>query len=97
MDIEEKREKIAHLHNFFLKSFWFSFILLLLATWLCIATHSLQVAFINKYFPMNVSTYNEVLVIIIGIWKIMIVQLTLIPTLVLWSIKKHCLKGNCKV
>lgn len=96
MDIEEKREKVAHLHKYFVKSFWLSFLFLILATWLCIAMHNVQVAFINKYFPMPVEEYNEIVVFLLGFWKILIFQFTLIPALVLWCMKKRCCKGECK-
>lgn len=95
MDIEEKKAKIAHMHKYFSNSFWLSFIFLLIASYLCIVMHNTQLAFVNKYFPISVENFNLIVLLVLGIWKILIFQFTLIPALVLWGMKKCC-EHKCK-
>lgn len=91
---EEKKEKLLFLQHFFVKSFWISFVFLLLATFLCVVMHEPQVAFINKYFPLDdIRDYNFLVILILGIWKVLIFQFTLIPALVIWGMR-HCCKCN---
>lgn len=89
MNNDEKKEKMMFLQKFFLKSFIISIILLIISTFLCIVMHDYQIAFVNKYFPMDVEDYNYLVVLLLGMWKILIVQFTLIPTLVIWCMR-HC-------
>lgn len=94
MDIEEKKAKLLLLQKFFFKSFLISFILLLLSTVLCIYMHDAQLAFVNKYFPLtDAKEYNELVILLLGVWKILIIQFTLIPALAIWGIRKCCKCG----
>lgn len=93
MDLEEKKEKLLFLQKFFAKSFWLSFFFLILATWLCIGLRDVQLAFVNKYFPIEVEDYNYLVILLLGLWKILIFQFTLIPALVIWCIRKCCKCG----
>ena len=93
MNIEEKTEKIEFLQAFFAKSFWLSFVLLLVATMLCMVMHDTQLAFVQKYFQMEAKDYNYLVVLILGIWKVLIFQFTLIPALVIWCMRKCCKCG----
>lgn len=94
MDIEEKKEKLLFMQRFFAKSFWLSFFFLLLATVLCIVMHDTQVAFVNKYFPLDdIRDFNYLVILLLGMWKILIFQFTLIPALVIWCMR-HCCKCN---
>jgi hypothetical protein len=95
MEQEEKKEKLLFLQRFFAKSFWLSFVFLLIATALCIFMHDSQVAFVTKYFPLDdVRDYNYLVILILGIWKILIFQFTLVPALVIWCMR-HCCKCGC--
>lgn len=94
MDIEEKKAKLEFLQKFFFKSFVVSFIFLLLGTFLCIAMHDVQLAFVNKYFPLdNPRDYNYLVILLLGVWKILIFQFTLVPALVIWCMRKCCKCG----
>ena len=90
MNKEEKMEKLECLQSFFTKSFWVSFILLIVATVACLFMNDFQVAFVQKYFPMDIKDINFLIVLLFGFWKILIVQFTLIPALVVWGIRKCC-------
>lgn len=92
MDIEEKKEKLLFMQHFFVKSFWISFAFLLLGTFLCVVMHNAQIAFVMRYFPLDsVKDYNSLVILLLGIWKILIFQFTLVPALVIWGIR-HCPK-----
>lgn len=92
MNLEDKKEKLEFMQAFFVKSFLTSFVLLLFATLMCIVMHDIQLAFVQKYFEMDIEDYNYLVVLILGIWKILIIQFTLIPALVIWCMRKCC---NC--
>lgn len=97
MNIEEKKEKVAHMHKYFSNSFWLSFILLLIASFVCIAFRNSYLMMIPKYFPqLTAHDWDYLVVLILGIWKILIIQFTLIPALVLWGIKSCCCKHEAK-
>lgn len=96
MNIEEKREKLDAMQKYFAISFWISFFLLLLSSLLCIYMHDAQLAFVMKYFPLDdIKDYNELVVLLLGVWKILIIQFTLIPALAIWCIRKCCKCSKC--
>lgn len=95
MDMEEKKAKLDAMQKYFAISFWISFFLLLLSTVLCIYMHDAQLMFVNKYFPLaDAKEYNMLVILLMGMWKILIIQFTLIPALAIWCIRKCC-KCNC--
>jgi len=99
-EIEQKQKikmniKMEYAQAFFVKSFLLSFVFLLIATMLCVVMHDFQLAFVQKYFAMEVDDFNYLVVLLLGIWKIFIFQFTLIPALVLLCMRKCC-KCGCK-
>lgn len=96
MDIEEKKEKLLFLQRFFAKSFWLSFFFLLLGTLLCVVMHDNQLAFVERYFPIGVENFNYLVILMLGIWKILIFQFTLVPALVIWCMRHCCYKDKCE-
>ena len=91
----EKSEKLEFIQHFFVKSFLVSFFFLLLATVMCIFMHDVQVAFVTKYFPLDdIKDYNFLVILILGIWKILVFQFTLVPALVIFCMRK-CYKCGC--
>lgn len=90
MNKEEKIEKLEHMQMYFAKSFWISFILLLLTTVLCVVMRYSHLSLVQRYFPMDVKDFNFLIVLILGLWKLLIVQFTLVPALVFWGMKKCC-------
>lgn len=93
MNREEKIEKIRHMKAYFFISFGVSFVLLLVSTMLCMVMSDYQHAFVSKFFTMDSEDYNQIAVMLLGLWKVLIVQFTLIPGLALWIVEKHC---SCK-
>lgn len=96
MNNEEKKEKLEAMQRYFFISFLISYFFLLLSTVLCIYMHDMQLAFVTKYFPLDdIRDYNELVILIFGIWKVIIFQFTLIPAIVIWCMR-HCCKCSCK-
>lgn len=94
MNEEEKMEKLMFMQKYFNKSFWLSFILLLIASATCIFAHDAQVAFVNKYLPITAEDFNYIVLLVLGIWKVLIIQFTLIPAIVIWCIRRCCKNKN---
>ena len=90
MNIEEKKEKLLFLQKFFFKSFIVSFILMILATFLCLAMKDTQLAVINKLFDADEYAWSLAVLLSLSIWKILIIQFTLIPAIVIWLMRKCC-------
>lgn len=96
MDMEEKKAKLDAMQKYFAISFWISFFLLLLSSVLCMYMHDFQMAFVMKYFPLaDVKEYNMLVILLLGTWKILIIQFTLIPALAIWCIRKCCKCSKC--
>jgi hypothetical protein len=95
MNIEEKKAKLLFLQKFFLKSFLLSFILLIIASFLCVAMRDTQMEIIQKLFHTGPEVWSLVVLLSISIWKILIIQFTLVPGLVIWGMRKCC-KCNCE-
>lgn len=87
------KEILDFLQSFFIKSFIVSFIIFILACIACIFAHDIQVAVVEKFFHANAATVNLIILLILGIWKIFIIQFTLIPAIVIWYIQKS---NKCK-
>ena len=57
--------------------------------------HDSQMAFVSKYFPLDdIKDFNELVLLTLGMWKILIIQFTLVPALVI-TCMRHCPKCNC--
>ncbi len=95
MDIEEKKEKIRHMHKYFVKSFWLSVVLIIVFGALTMMFRGFELGFVAKYYQMTPVDWDRLVFLVYGIWKILIIQFTLIPALVLWDFKR-CLEHGCK-
>lgn len=96
MNKEENIEKIKHMKNYFFITFWVSFVLLLFSALMCIVLYDNQVAFAEKFFNLESEDYSYILVLLMGLWKILIVQFTLISAIALWLIERTCSCCKCK-
>lgn len=96
---EGKKDKLEFLQTFFVKSFLISFILMIVATFACVFMHDFQLHMVQKLFNANEDTLNWIVLITLSIWKILIIQFTFIPAIVIWAIRKcqcTCKDCNCK-
>lgn len=93
MNKEEKLEKLNHMKSYFFTSFWISFVLLLLSTMFCMMFSDYYAQFVEKFFHVEKDDYGAMVVYLLGFWKILIIQFTLIPGIALAIIGKYC---GCK-
>ncbi len=87
-------KKIQGMKKFFVKSFWISILLLIV---ICIAaalTFEFQASLAERFYGLDMDDYAQILVSTLTIWKILIIQFTLIPMLALWCISKHLNKDE---
>lgn len=94
MNIEEKKAKLAFMQKFFFMSFFVSFILLLISSFLCVAFQGYQQDLVENLFGVSAETTSWLVVLVIGMWKILIIQFTLIPGIAIWLMRKFC-KHKC--
>ena len=94
MNKEEKLEKIKGMKKYFFISFLVSFVILLLSSLICVIYHDNQIMIMEKFFGLDAEDYSYMVVLLLGLWKLLIIQFTLIPALALWIIEKNCC--HCK-
>lgn len=89
MNKEEKIEKVKCAKHYFVTSFWISFVLLLISSLICIAFYDTHAAMVERLFNLDSEDYSYILVLLMGFWKILIIQFTLIPAIALWMIERN--------
>ncbi len=90
MSKEEKLEKISSMKKYFFVSFLVSFLFLLVSFGFCMLLHDWYLNIATKLFGITPLVYNRIMVLLFGVWKILIIQFTLIPTIALWIIEQKC-------
>lgn len=86
---EERLEKLQCKKQFFIKSFIVSFILLVVVYILALLSFDLQAILAEKMFEMDADDYGKILITAMAFWKILIIQFTLVPAIVLHCMEKH--------
>lgn len=94
MNIDDRKETLELLQHFFFKSFIWSVVLLIIATYACVALHGMQVTVVRKMFNMDEATLNWIIVLSLSLWKLAIVQFNLIPAITIFGIR-HCPCCKC--
>lgn len=92
MNIEEKNEKLETMQKFFFMSFIVAFVVLLISSFLCVVFQDVQYKIVENWFGVSAETTAWLVILILGIWKILIIQFTLIPGIAIWIMRKFC---NC--
>jgi len=90
MNKDEKMEKLHFLQSFFVRSFIISYVFIIFATLLCILMNDFQMHIAEKFFQLDSEDFNFILFLAFAFWKILVVQFTLIPAIVIWGMKKCC-------
>lgn len=89
-------EKIKHKKHFFIKSFIISLVILILscliATWMY--PHLQEMA--ANWYGVDADDYGKIFMTVFGIWKILIIQFTLIPAIAMAMIEGHIKKHIAK-
>lgn len=93
------KHKVKHMKHFFVKSFWISFILLVIVGLLSVLTFDVQSSMAERFYGIDSEDYAKIMCLIMGMWKVLIIQFTLIPAIVSTLIVKHMDKhedeGGC--
>jgi len=91
---EQKVKKIKCKKMFFLKAFIISLILLVASAFICIAFHEPIMGMVTKLYGIEPHYYSLMVGLLLGMWKILIIQFTLVPFLVLLCVQKHIEKST---
>lgn len=89
---QEKIDIIDMFQRFFIKSFWISFILLIVASLLCMVFNPWQVMIAERFFNVDAEDLGKITLFIFGLWKVLIIQFTLVPIFASCCLKKCCSK-----
>lgn len=95
MGIEEKKKKIEFLQKFFLHSFIWNVVLMILATFICVMMRGAQITIIHQLFGADEQTWSKIVLLSLSIWKILIIQFTLVPAIVLFIMSKCRCCNSC--
>lgn len=100
-EIEQKQQikmnlKMEYAQAFFVRTFLISFVLLLISSILCLFMHDYQVEIVTKYFGMEADDFGFLLMFVFGLWKVIIIQFTLIPAIAIFCMRKCCRCGRSK-
>ncbi len=85
---KENMFKILYGKKFFLKSFLISVVFYIFSAIIILFGHQTFVQFAHTVFGLNDNYYTLVLVLFMGMWKILIIQLTLVPFIALYFLEK---------
>lgn len=81
--------KVKHMKHFFVKSFWVSFLLLVVFGLLAVLTFDFQISLAERFYGLDSDDYAKIMCTVMGIWKVLIIQFTLVPAIVSCFIVKH--------
>jgi len=81
--------KIKCMKKFFLKSFLVSLVVLILSYVLASLLYNNYALMIASMYGLVTTDYAFIFVLLFGIWKILIIQFTLVPYIVMVLIEKH--------
>lgn len=93
--MEHHLEKICHKKQFFIKSFIISLILLIIVCLISTFAYNFMADMSQKLYNIDLDDYAHVFVLVFGIWKILILQFTLVPAIALCMVEKH-IKAKAK-
>jgi hypothetical protein len=88
MNKEEKMEKLHFLQKFFFSGFIISYVLIVFSSLMCLLMNDFQLHLSEKFFQMDSEDFNFVLFLSFALWKILVVQFTLIPGIAVWGMRK---------
>jgi len=89
----EKGAKILHFKKkFFLKTFVISFVLFLFSTAVLYFFHDGIAEMVKTIYRLDQHNYALALALLMGSWKILIIQFTLVPFLALSCMERCCKK-----
>lgn len=88
------KHKVKCMKQFFVKSFWVSILLVILMGILASLTFDFGSSMAERFYGLDPEDYAKILCYVMGIWKILIIQFTLVPAIVTCMIAKHIEKNE---
>lgn len=85
-------EKIRHKKMFFVKSFIVSVILMILVCIIASMLFNVMANLNYRFYGLDVDDYALIFAAVFGIWKILILQFTLVPAIALMCTEKYIKK-----
>ena len=92
--MSHRLEKIRYKKMFFIKSFIISLVLMILV---CITASLLFDITANlnyKFYGLDLDDYAQIFTTVFGIWKILILQFTLVPAIAFMCLEKYVKKNE---
>lgn len=86
-------EKINLKKKFFIKSFLVSIVLLIIICLIATFGYNFMADIAENLYGIDFDDYAEVFVLVFGLWKILIIQFTLVPAIALCMLEK-CVKKD---
>ncbi len=77
-------EKTVCARKFFLLLFAVSYIFLFISALICMNTMEWQTDLAQRFYNIDPEDYSKILLMFIAIWKMLVIQFTLIPAITLW-------------
>lgn len=85
-------EKISHKKKFFFKSFIISVILMIIVCIIATLLFNFMANMNYKFYGVDIEDYGKIFVHVFALWKILILQFTLVPAIAMMCIEKHVKK-----
>lgn len=95
--MEHHLEKIRNKKKFFFKSFIISLILVILCCVIGWFTFNFFAGMAENMYGVDADDYAKGYILMMGIWKILIVQFTLVPAIAMWMLEKHLKKHSSDI
>lgn len=92
--MEHHLKKVHYKKWFFIKSFIISLIILILSCLICTKCFDNMASMAEKLYGLSKNDYAKIFNAVFGIWKILVIQFTLIPAIAMCMIEKH-IKKHC--
>lgn len=90
--MEHHLEKIHHKKKFFVKSFIVSVILLIVVCIIATLLFNFMANMNYKFYGVDIEDYGKIFVFVFALWKILILQFTLVPAIVMMCVENHVKK-----
>ena len=91
---EDVIKMVSGKKKFFLKYFWVSFALYLFSALFIIFGHEMVSEMVHHVWKLDAEHYRLVAVLLMGMWKILIIQFALIPFITLFLADKALKAGE---
>lgn len=85
-------ERIEHKKHFFIKTFVISLVLMIILCLIATMAYNHMAYMASMLYDIDMDDYGKIFVMTFAIWKILIIQFTLVPAIAFAMIEKHIKK-----